>query len=276
MQLTENIENRTFRKFFFIVTTHWELLKELFKREVKEQFLGGYLGTVWLFFHPLFIMAVYIFVFQFVFKNKIGGTYQLPLDYTTYLLSGLIPWLNVQQVLSRSCVAITANAGLVKQVIFPIELLPVKTILATFPSQLVSMFVLLLYVLVTYKYLFLTYLMLPALLLIQTILAIGIAYILSSITVFVRDIKELINLFSFAGMFLLPIAYLPDWVPAQFKPLIYLNPFSYMIWCYQDVFYFGRIEHPSAWIVFTFFAIGVFMFGSYVFNAMKTHFGDAL
>lgn len=276
MFLTQAENKQAQTGLFSLLRKHKELLRELVRRELNEQFAGGLLGSIWVIFHPLFLMAVYLFVFSFVFRNKIGGTFELPLNYTTYFLSGLIPWLNLQQVLSRTCASITSNSGLVKQVIFPIELLPIKTTIATLPSQLISIGVLFLYVLCTYHYLPWTYLLFPVVFALQIMMSIGIALILSTITAFIRDIKELVTLFCFAGMFLLPITYLPAWVPTLFKPMLYANPFSYMIWCYQDIFYYGRMEHPYAWGVYILMAAGLFWLGTRTFNKLKPHFGDVL
>jgi lipopolysaccharide transport system permease protein len=276
MFLTRAENKQSEANIFFLLKKHKELLVELVRRELNEQFTGGLLGSIWVVFHPLFLMAVYLFVFSFVFRNKIGGTFALPLNYTTYFLSGLIPWLNLQQVLSKTCSSITANSGLVKQVIFPIELLPIKTTLSTLPSQLISMGVLFLYVLCSYHYLPWTYLLFPLVFAVQIFMSIGIAMLLSTLTAFIRDIKELVTLFCFAGMFLLPITYLPSWVPTLFKPLLYVNPFSYMIWCYQDIFYYGRMEHPYAWAIYVIFAVSMFWLGTRTFKKLKPHFGDVL
>ena len=67
-----------------------------------------------------------------------------------------------------------------------------------------------------------------------------------------RDVKDFVQVFCIAGMYLMPVVYLPTMVPEIFRPLLYLNPFSYMAWCYQDACYFGRFQHPWAWPVFMF------------------------
>jgi lipopolysaccharide transport system permease protein len=74
----------------------------------------------------------------------------------------------------------------------------------------------------------------------------------------------------------MPIVYLPEWVPPLFKPVIYVNPFSYMTWVYQDMLYFGRFEHPWAWLAFVVGSILVFAFGYRVFRRLKPHFSSAL
>lgn len=255
---------------------HRALVFALAKRELSEQYAGQLFGNLWSIIHPLFLMMVYLFVFGFVFRTKIGGSYNLPYDYTTYILSGLIPWLTLQQNLAKSCAAITSNAALVKQVVFPIEVLPVKTILSTLVWQLIAIGILLAHVLIRYHEFPASYLFLPLVVLLQLIVTLGISFILSSITVFVRDIREFITIFTTAGVFLLPITYLPAWVPPLFKPFIYLNPFSYLIWCYQDVLYYGRMEHPLAWAVLISGSVCVFMLGTHIFNNLKQLFGNAL
>lgn len=272
-------DNRGFSnitKVFSLIIKNKTLLFELTKREMSEQFAGGVLGSIWIVFHPLFLISVYMFVFGFVFQNRIGGTHELPLNYTVYILSGLIPWLNLQQVLSKSCTSILSNKNIVKQVIFPVELLPIKTVLGTLPSQIISLMVLIIYVLAKYNAIPSSFWLYPIVCFFQILMFVGISFLLSSTTVFIKDIKEVVNLFSFAGMFLLPIAYLPSWVPQVFKPLLYLNPFSYMVWVYQDVFYFGRIEHPFSWVVFLLISMAAFILGAYVFKNLKTYFGDVM
>src|SRR5947209_16431845 len=120
----------------------------LAKREVTDKYTRQVLGSVWAIGHPLIHVCVYIFLFQVVLKLRMGGTVEMPLDYVAYLLSGLIPWLAVQESLGKGSTVITSQANLVKQVVFPIEALPVKSVLACFVTQLVGTTCLMLYVLV--------------------------------------------------------------------------------------------------------------------------------
>jgi len=234
------------------------------------------LGLFWVFMHPLVLMGVYLFVFAVVFKMKIGGTYDLPRDYTTYLLSGLTVWLTCQECLSKSTTAVSSQASLVKQVVFPIEILPVRTVFSTIITQLVSMTVLLIYLLIRYHFVPWTLVLLPVLLFFQVIQLIGLGMLLGSIGVYLRDLKELVTVYALVNMYLMPIFYLPAYVPKLFKPILYINPFSYMIWCYQDAWYFGRFEHWYAWILFPLFSIFVFMAGYRAFRRLRVFFGNVL
>ena len=105
---------------------------------------------------------------------------------------------------------------------------------------------------------------------------VGVSFFLASIGVFFRDIKDFVQIFSVVGVYLMPTFYLPTLVPSVFRPLLYLNPFSYMIWCFQDLIYFGRLEHRMSWVVFPLISITVFVLGYRVFRKLRPMFGNVL
>jgi lipopolysaccharide transport system permease protein len=265
-----------FNEFTGLLTERRQLIWEMAKREVSERYSGQVLGAVWAVGHPLIVIGVYLFVFKYVFRMAIGGTPDMPMDYAVYLLSGLIPWVTVQDVASKTTISIKANVGLVKQAVFPSEALPVKTVLASLFSQIVSITALLIYVLVKYHTVPWTYALIPVVFVLQLCWLVGVALILSSLGVFIRDLKDLVQVGTVIGLYLLPVFYLPTMVPDLFRPLLYVNPFSYLIWCYQDVFYFGRFAHPYAWVVFVFGGIGLLALGVRLFAKLKPAFGNVL
>lgn len=267
---------QAFREVIAILRRNRELTMEMARREVSDRYAGQAFGTFWAVGHPVFMMGVYVFIFAFVFKTKVGGTAEMPLDYTTYLLSGLVAWLGFQESMAKSCTAITANSSLVKQVVFPLEILPVKGVVSSIFQQGVLILLLVIYVLLSHGSLPWTYLLLPVLVVLQVIAMIGVAYMLSAIGTYFRDMKDFAQLFFVAGVYLLPIVYLPAWVPPVFRPLLYLNPFSFLIWCYQDALYFGRIQHPWAWLVNTAGSFMVFVAGYRLFRRLKPGFGNVL
>lgn len=267
---------QAFTEIVKILSHYRELTFEMARREMSDRYAGQAFGMLWAVIHPLFMMGLYVFIFAVVFKQKIGGTIDMPLDYTAYILSGLVSWLGFQDSLSKSAVAITSNTALVKQVVFPLEILPVKTVLASLFPMIVSLLVLTLYVLISHGFLHWTYLLLPLLLLMQVMMMIGLAYLLAPIGAYLRDLKDVVQLFALLGVYIMPVVYLPAWVPALFKPILYINPFSYFVWCYQDVLYFGRIEHPLAWLVVLLQSFLTFVFGYRVFRKLKPALGNAL
>ncbi len=265
-----------FRELVGLMTRHRQLTWEMTKREISDRYAGQLFGLFWAVGHPLALIAVYVFIFAYVFKMKIGGTLEMPLDYTTYLLCTLIPWMSFQETMNKASTAITGNANLVKQVVFPIEILPIKTVISSVVTQLILTIILIIYVLITHKSLLWTYLLIPIPVFFQVLSMIGVSYILSSVGAYFRDLKDLTQVFCLIGMYVMPIFYLPDQVPRIFRPLLYLNPFSYLAWCYQDIFYFGRLDHWWAWLVFIVLSVIIFSSGYRVFRKLKVMFGNVL
>ncbi len=273
-----NVKNHfaAIQEILSLLTRHRQLTWEMSKREISERYAGQLFGLFWAVGHPLALIAVYVFIFAYVFKMKIGGTYKLPLDYTTYLLCALIPWMAFQETMMKSTTSITGNSNLVKQVIFPVEVLPIKTVISSLVTQIILTVFLILYVLITHKGLLWTYVLIPVPVFFQVLGMIGMSYVLSSIGTYFRDLKDFTQVFCLLGMYIMPIFYLPDQVPAIFRPLLYLNPFSYLAWCYQDIFYFGRFEHWWAWVVYICLSVGTFYVGYRIFRKLKVMFGNVL
>jgi homopolymeric O-antigen transport system permease protein len=249
---------------------------EMAKREISDRYAGQVLGAAWAVGHPLVLMAVYVFVFRVVFNLKVGGTYELPLDYTSYLLAGLIPWMACQESMAKGASAVVSNTSLVKQVVFPVEVLPVKSVLSSLVTQIIATAILIMYVLFTNGSLPFTYALLPVAIAMQLMLMIGVDFILAAVAVYLRDVKDLVQVFLTVGMYIMPVFYLPEWTPDLFKGVLYINPFSYMVFVFQDVLYFGRFEHPYAWPVFAIESLVILVLGYRLFRRLKFFFGSAL
>lgn len=259
-----------------LIQRHRELTWEMTKREVTEKYAGQVFGFLWAVVHPAIQIAVYVFIFNVVFAVRVGGTVEMPADYTTYLLSGLVPWLMCAEALTKGTGILVSHSNLVKQVVFPLEVLPIKTVLASSFTLGISLVLLLMYVFATQGAVPWTVVLLPFVVAIQLIWLIGFCFVLSAIGAYFRDLRELVQVITTVGMYLIPIAYLPDMVPAMFRGAIYLNPFSYLIWCYQDIIYFGRLEHPIAWVVCPAIGVVSFVVGYRAFAKLKSMFGNVL
>lgn len=265
-----------FREVVTLLTRRRQLTWAMARREIGERYAGQVLGSLWLYGHPLLLMAVYVIIFAYVFKLRFSKAMNLPLDYPTFLLSGLAPWLFFLESMNKSATAVTTNASLVKQVVFPIEVLPIKTTLVTLLGEAIALSALTLYVLLTQGGLLWSYLLLPVVLVLQAMFMFGIAYAFSAIGVFFRDLKDIVQVLSLISIYLLPIIYLPGSTPRFFEYVLFCNPFSHMIWVFQDVMFYGRFAHPLSWIVFVVLSFGVFDLGYCVFRRTKTAFGNVL
>jgi lipopolysaccharide transport system permease protein len=251
-----------------------QLTLEMTRREIGDRYAGQFLGKAWAIGHPLIMMLVLVVIFAYVFKVDIKS--KIGLDYTAYLLAGLIPWITVQEVMAKGATVVVGNANLVKQVVFPIEVLPVKSVMASLLSQLVAMAALVLYVLLRHWFVPASYLLLVPLLLVQILGMLGLSALLAALGVYFRDLKDLVQVFCFAGMYAMPLFYNIDMVPPAIKPFVYANPFTYMLLCYQDACFHGGMDHPYAWVVFTVLSLGTFYAGMRVFERLKPLFGNVL
>lgn len=252
-----------------------QLLRELIARQLRAAHAGRGLGMFWQFFHPLFIVLVYMMVFGVIIGTRIDTGGDLSGSYPSYILAGLVPWLITQNAMSQATGALVGNENLVKQVIFPIETLPMASAGVALITYAPAMGLVLLHTILSGGATPML-LVLPILLALHVALLLGLAFVLSSVTVFVRDVRELVGLLSVVALYLMPVIYLPAWVPAALKPILYLNPFSYLIWAYQDVLFFGELRHPFAWAVLAVMAVGTLAVGARLFAKLKPYYGNAL
>jgi lipopolysaccharide transport system permease protein len=221
------------------------------------------------------MVAIYVVVFGRIFASSAPVDPARP-DQTTFLLAGLVPWVIMSELLGKACALITGNAGMVKQLVFPIEVLPIKGAMASMISLTVAMTVVVLYALAANGALMWSYMALPLVMSLQFLLMIGLCYILSAIAPFFRDLKDFVTVFLGFALFISPALYFNVGLPGLFRAAIGLNPFSYMIWVYQDVLWYGGFAHPWAWAAFAALALGSFSLGYRFFTFLKHGFAEIL
>ncbi len=250
------------------------LVLEMARREITDSHAGQMAGVVWLVVHPLLFFVVYAFLFGSVLKirTRTGA----PADYLIYLFSGLAPWLLTQDVMVRSVNALITNVSIVKKVMFPVEVLVAKTLVSSIGVQLILFLAVVAYVVVARSTVPATFLLLPFLLFLHVLVLWGIALVLSAITPYFRDISEFVRMFAAVNIYLMPVVYLPEMVPPLLMKVLAFNPFSALIFCYQDVLYYQTIQHPAAWGALTLFALVTVAVGSYIFVRLRHHFGSVL
>lgn len=262
---------------FSILKSVWHnraLVREMARREMTDMHAGQAAGAIWLAVHPLFLFAVYAFLFSVVFSMRIGD--RGPTDYLVYLFSGLAPWLMTADVLARSSNVIVSNATIVKKVTFPAEVLIAKTVLSSVLVQGLLFVCVLVYAIITRGELQWSFLLLPFVVGLHICLLWGLALLLASLTPYFRDVPELVRIFVTINIYLVPIVYLPNMVPGPLRFIINLNPFSYLIWCYQQIIYEASFGSPVPWLGLCIFAAAALMAGSYVFSRLRHHFSSVV
>lgn len=260
-----------------VIGKHRRLTIELARRDISDRYAGQVLGSVWALVHPVATISVFLFLFGVVFATKAAAVgVQVPADQAVYLVSGIITWLAATEVFARGPGIVSGNAALVKQVVFPLEVLPAKTVLATLPLICCGLVGLMLYSLVVFHTIYLSYLLLPLCFVLLYTFLFGIAFILSAIGVFLADVRDMVQLFLLVGLYLAPVFYLMSWVPPHYRPILYLNPMTLFVECFHDAAYFGGIRDIYVWLAAAAESAATFFFGALVFNRLKPQFGSFL
>jgi lipopolysaccharide transport system permease protein len=256
------------------VLAHRSLVLELARREITDVHAGQAGGALWAVVHPIVLFVVYTFLFTTVFKVRIGD--RGPSDYMVYLFAGLAPWLMTQDVLSRATGIMFANATIVTKVMFPTEALVAKSIVAALKVQGVLLITVIIYVIVTREEVPWTMVLLPLLLIFHVMLLWGLALLFGVMAPYFRDLSEFMRIFLVVNIYLIPVMYVPAMVPEALRFVLMVNPFSHLIWCYQDLIYFQAIAHPASWAVMAFIALGALFVGSYVFIRLRGHLASVV
>src|SRR5579859_2638546 len=171
-----------------------ELIGEMVRRELRDEHMGQTLGTLWAFGQPLILMFIYMVLFAYVFPARFGDKFSVD-DYSACVIGGIVPWLTFQNLLYRAPGILKYQANLVKQIVFPIEILPIKTAIASAIPYSVALVFAILYSLWHHALSWWT-LTLPWLVICELAAMIGVAYLLSAAAVFLKDVKEFVQIFT--------------------------------------------------------------------------------
>lgn len=252
-----------------------DLILTLTRRELAARYRGSALGIIWPLLTPLVMISIFTLIFSGIFKAKFGASGS-QWDYALYLFCGLLPWNAFQESLQLSASTIVSHANLVKRVVFPLEALPVSICLASVVNQLFGTLVLVVAVLVLRREMHPTIVFLPLLLLPQLMATCGIAWLVASLGVFIRDIVQAIALVLMAWMYLTPIIYPESLVPAGYRTAINLNPFTPLVRNYRRVLLEGLGPDWRGLGYFAAFAFVSFVVGYWWFARTRKNFADVI
>jgi len=254
------------------------LILQLTRRDVIGRYQGSAMGLAWSFFNPVLMLLVYTFVFSEIFKSRwggIGGNDSKTL-FALVLFVGMIVLSLFSEVLNRAPGLILSNVNYVKKVVFPLEIMPVVTMAATLFHGMVSLAVLLAAFALFNGYIHWTAVFLPLVLLPLVVLTTGLAWILASLGVFLRDVGQTIVIVTTLLMFLSPVFYPITAVPVDFRAIIMANPLTFIIEQARDVLIWG---HQPDWL-----GLGIYMLAAIVvawagfawFQKTRKGFADVL
>ena len=256
------------------------LIVQMSRREVVGRYKGSVMGLLWSFLNPLFMLAVYTFFFAVVLKSRWGavpsGGEESKTLFAVILFVGMIVHGLFAEVLNRAPSLIVGNVNYVKKVVFPLEILPVISMGSALFHSVVSLGVLLLVFVAFNHFLHWTVIFLPFIFLPLIILTLGLAWMLASLGVFVRDVGQTIGLAMTVMMFLSPVFYPITSLPERLRPWMLANPLTFIIEQARAVLIWGQTPNWSGLLLYTAVSIMVAWLGFAWFQKTRKGFADVL
>jgi lipopolysaccharide transport system permease protein len=248
------------------------------RRDVIGRYHGSVIGVMWSFLNPMFLLAVYTIVFSQVFKASWGGAQQHKgtLDYALPLFVGMIVHGFFAETLNRAPSMIVTNANYVKKIVFPLEILPVVASGTAVFHAFASVLVLLAGHFLLNGHLHWTTVFLPLVLFPLILLTIGIAWILASLGVFLRDIAHPIGLAMTLLQFASPVFYPVETLPPSLRSWLMFNPLTIPIEQARAVLIFGEVPDFSALAIYALVSLIAAWVGYAWFQETRKGFANVL
>lgn len=256
--------------------TNRQLIARMGQREIIGRYKGSAMGLAWSFITPLFMLAIYTFVFSVVFQARWGTSEESKTQFAVVLFAGLIVHTLFSDVINRAPQLVLGNVNYVKKVVFPLEILPVVQLLSATFHALVSVVVLIAAQLVFQGSLPITALLLPVVLLPFLLLTLGLAWCLASLGVFVRDVGQTISLVTSVMLFMSPVFFPVQSLPPAMQPWMHLNPLTFVIEQVREVVVWGRLPDWQGLAVYSLASIATAWLGFAWFQKTRKGFADVL
>lgn len=263
-------------KFFFLdIYNKRSILLELAKRDFQRQYMGSYLGFVWVYLQPLLFISVLYTVFTFGFKS---GSSSGGVPFVVYLISGMIAWFYIAENLNAGANVIRQHSFLLKKVDFRLSMLPIVKLMSSAVPH--AFFIVIAIVVASFNGIYPSFYVLQLLYYFAAMVALllGFGWLTSSTNIFVPDVSKTVGVVVTFGFWLTPIFWDIAKIPEQFQWVIKLNPAYYIVQGYRDsiIFQIGFWEKPYETLYFWAFTTTMLWIGITVFKKLRPHFAEVV
>ncbi len=251
-----------------------QVIWDLTKKDLKQRYLGSYLGILWAFIQPAITVLIFWFVFQVGFKS-------MPVDnfpFVLWLVCGMFPWFFFSDAWMSATNSIVANSFLVKKVVFRVSLLPIIQIMSAllvnlfFVALLFLMFALYGYMPSVYNIQVLYYLFA------LVCFVFGLSLVTSTLVVFLKDVGQLVSMLLQFGFWATPVFWSLKLIPEELQWIFKVNPLYYIVAGYRESFiyhhWFWELGYAGHW--FWLCTVALMVLGVVLFRKLRPHFADVL
>jgi lipopolysaccharide transport system permease protein len=253
-----------------------QLVWQMFKQEFRVRYSGSVLGVLWSFFTPLLQVLAFAFLFSVIMQVRWGTSANSEVNFVVVLFVGMMVHSIFADAVSRAPHMIVGQASYVKKIVFPLEILPVVSLLVALSNACIGLLIEVATNIVLTHALPWTILYLPVVLLPYLLLILGLVYFLAGAGVYLRDISHGIGAVVMLSLFLSPVFYPITSVPASYRPLFYLNPVTTAVEQVRSVVLLGGSPEWTVLLPYLLVALGVLTLGFGFFQKSRNGFADVL
>ena len=252
------------------------LIMALTKREVIGRYRGSTMGILWSFFNPLLMLAVYVFVFGYIFNARWQAGSGTKVEFVLLLFAGLIVFNLFSECVNRAPSLILYNVNYVKKVVFPLEIYPWVVMGSAFFHSFVSLMVWSIFYVALLGCPPSSALLFPLVIAPLIMMSMGISWLLASLGVYLRDISQIIGPLITMMMFLSGIFYPVSSIPVEYQALCRLNPLLTIIEQARNVLIWGKVPDYSLLRWYFLGSLLIFWMGFAWFQRTRKGFADVI
>jgi len=252
-----------------------ELLKTNIKKEIRGKYKGSFLGVLWSFINPLLMTLVYAIVFPWLLRGS-----QIE-NYLIFLIVAIIPWNFFTVVIGQGGQCIRNEAGIIKKVYFPREILPISIAVSGLINFFISCVIIICFLIGSGVGLSFYILLLPIVAIVQTLFSLALVFMISSINVYIKDLEYIVNFIIQMLFYGTPILYGIETVmsakaPVWIVKLIEINPLTTIMGAYRDLLYYKQMFDVKAFVIVCVITLVVLIVGYRIFKKLEKGFAEEL